>query len=235
MLFGRIPQTEFDLQFPVLGIPVRVNPMFWLVGALMGYSPGWANAIGINVLGVVCLWWIVTFVSILVHELGHALVAEFFGWRSNILLYHFGGLAYYDAFRGRTPWKQIAIAFAGPAAGFILAGLVFGFSIAASANGWFADSKIYDYMIIQLLWVNIGWGLVNLLPVYPLDGGQICREVLFLLRVNNPQLLCHKIGLVVAAIVALVGFRFGRQFVGFMFIFLAFNNYQATQTPNPWR
>ncbi len=233
-MFGRIPQTEFDLQFPVLGIPVRVHPLFWLVGALMGYSPGWAAQLGINVLGVVCLWWIVVFVSILVHELGHALLAEFFGWRSNIVLYHFGGVAQYDAFRGHTPWKKIAICFAGPGAGFILAGLIFGFHIVALANGWFEQQPIYDYLVTQLLFVNIGWGLVNLLPVFPLDGGQICGEVLFLMKARNSQVLCHKIGMVVAGIVALLAFRFGHRYAGFMFLFLAFNNYQGLHPRSPW-
>ncbi|MFK7818264.1 MAG: site-2 protease family protein [Planctomycetaceae bacterium] len=232
-MFGRVPQTEFDLQFPVLGIPVRVHPLFWLMGAIMGFSPGWAQAMGVNVLGVICLWWMVIFISILVHELGHALVAEFFGWRSNIVLYHFGGLAYYDAFRGHTPWKRIAVSIAGPGAGFILAGFVIAFQFAATWNGWFEGSVIYEYLIGQLLFVNIGWGLVNLLPVYPLDGGQICREVLVLLKTRNPPLLSNRIGMFVGGFVGLVALNFGMTYAGLMFLFLAFSNYQATQPQNP--
>jgi Zn-dependent protease len=233
-MFGRIPQTEFDLQFPVLGIPVRVHPLFWLMGAIMGYSPFWAQQMGVNVLAVVCLWWMVIFTSILVHELGHAVVAEFFGWRSNIVLYHFGGLAYYDAFRGNTPWKSIAVSIAGPVAGFILAGLVYAFEYVADINGWFADSVVFKYLILQLSFVNIVWGLVNLLPVYPLDGGQICREVLVLLKTRNPPLLSNKIGMVVGGIFGLIALNAGHTYAGLLFLFLAFNNYQATQPQNPW-
>ncbi|MDB4614054.1 hypothetical protein OAH18_00040 [bacterium] len=214
----------------MFGIPCRVHPAFWVMGAVMGYSPGWAAALGINVMAVVFLWWIVIFVSILIHELGHALMAEYFGWPSNILLYHFGGLAFYQPIRGRTAAKNIAVAFAGPGAGFILYGLTLGFEQMAFDNDWFVGNRIYAYMITQMKYLNLWWGLVNLLPVLPLDGGRICQEILGLTKLRNSDVVSVKIGIVVAgAVAAYVLTTSDQRYVGFLFLFLAVNNYQSLQ------
>ena len=92
-MFGQVPQTQYDLHFQVLGIPVRIHPAFFVLCVIMGFSEGWARELQVNVLVPILLWTGVVFVSILVHELGHALMARNFGWPPNITLYHFGGLA----------------------------------------------------------------------------------------------------------------------------------------------
>ena len=226
-MFG---ETEFDLRFTFIGIPVRVHPAFWIVGAIMGYSPGWAEALGLNVLAVVFMWWVIMFVSILVHELGHAFMAEFFGWPSHVLLYHFGGLAFYNPTRGHAAQKSIAISFAGPGAGFVLFGVTCAVEYFAIRNGWFAGNLIAAYVIIQLKFVNLWWGLMNLLPVLPLDGGRVSEQVLRILRVRNSDNLCAKISIVVAGCVAAFCLTQTQdRYVGFLFLFLAVHNYQTLQ------
>lgn len=111
--------TRYDLRFSVLGIPVRVHPMFWLVGALLGSGAG-------PQLGVIAIWIGCLFVSILVHELGHALAARSFGWPPDIVLHGFGGFARYSPGFGYTRRRAIWISFAGPLAGFGLFAIVFG-------------------------------------------------------------------------------------------------------------
>jgi stage IV sporulation protein FB len=228
-MFG---ETEIDLQFSIFGIPVRVQPTFWILGAILGYLPGTAAALEVNVLAVMLLFSIVVFVSILVHELGHALVIERFGWPCRITLWHIGGYAAYSPGRGDSSAKRIAIALAGPFAGFLLCGLTLVVGYFSVRQGWFAGSGIAGYVFSAMVWVNLAWGLLNLLPVLPLDGGHVCEHLLSVLGVRNNHEWSLKIGILTAAgVAALCLTAFGGQFrfTGFLFLFLAVNNYQALQ------
>ena len=194
--------TRFDLKFFLFGIPVRVHPAFWIVGLLLGYQKG--------DLRLTFIWLVVLFVSILVHEMGHALTARKFGWPPNILLYHFGGLAMFQPTFGWSRKRSILISLAGPGAGFLLYGLTLGVeeylsSAARDGQEWAARLLINEvsingtsinevglseidlsevnrqdisvrysgvkFAITQLKWINLWWGVFNLLPVFPLDGG----------------------------------------------------------------
>ena len=78
------PPTRFDLRFSVAGIPIRVHPLFWLIAILFGSSSGSAA----RLLG----WVIAVFVSITIHELGHAFALRRYGQESQIILHMAGGL-----------------------------------------------------------------------------------------------------------------------------------------------
>jgi len=189
VLLGEPPPTSYDLNFRVGPIPVRVHPLFWLVAAAMGLSmPGAAGLLA---------WVAAVFVAVLLHELGHALAMRACGFHSSIMLYWLGGLtsqhsAGFQGSRGSGTLAQVFIAAAGPGAGFLVAALLVaclrlgGQRVELEWNGWF-DLDIYvgligsrpgTYFVDSLLFVSIYWGIINLLPVYPLDGGQIAREVL---------------------------------------------------------
>src|SRR3990172_11840545 len=93
-------------------IPIVIRPSFWLVAALIGFLNSFSF--------VGTLVWIgVIFVSVIVHELGHALSALSFGLRPKIELVAFGGLTYH---RGDQLafWKQFLIVLFGPIFGFLL-------------------------------------------------------------------------------------------------------------------
>jgi Zn-dependent protease len=226
-------RTPYDLNFQVLGIPVRVHPWFWVVALLFGMG-------GDPEPGAMLIWVSVVFLSVLVHELGHALLARRFGCRPWITLYGFGGLASYRA-SFSSPRKQILILLAGPGAGFLLAAGViaalfatgnaivfFGFEL---GRGTFINNPRLLELVYDLLFVNIFWGVVNLLPVYPLDGGQIARQVL--VAVNPWQGLQQSLWLSVLAggLVAAFGLFSDRIYLTFFFAFLAFNSYQALRGP----
>ena len=63
-MFQAAPQTRFDLRFNIAGFPVRVHPLFWVIAILLGS--------GSDNLLMIPVWIVIVFVSILVHELGHA-------------------------------------------------------------------------------------------------------------------------------------------------------------------
>jgi stage IV sporulation protein FB len=242
MLIGSVPPTPYDLSFSLFRIPVRVHPLFWLVALLLGMRlpPVY-----------VVIWVAVVFVSILVHEMGHALAIRQFGWWPSILLYTFGGLAMYQPTH-RDARKEMMISLAGPLAGFLFAGALiaflkgtghqvdiefgppYGLAVVAPLEREnltlnFADSKVCA-LVNFLLEVNIWWGLMNLLPVYPLDGGQFLRELFGFLRVRDAMVKSLQVSIVTAAAVALYSLaRVHDYYLAAMFGYLAYTSFQTLQ------
>jgi Zn-dependent protease len=193
----------------LFGFPVRVHPMFWLVGVLLGYQLGG--------LLEVLVWLAALFVSILCHELGHAVLMRAYGFRPRIMLYAWGGLTAYNSGEGPrtarlTPLRHILISLAGPLAGFLLAGAVAGAIILSGHGdqllfvGWRhirpvvigLHWELLEEFINHLFYICVFWGLVNLLPIQPLDGGHITRDLLML---GNPQ-VGYRQSLILSVVVA---------------------------------
>ncbi|MBS0205188.1 MAG: M50 family metallopeptidase [Planctomycetes bacterium] len=222
-MFGLEP-TPFDLRLVAFRIPIRVNPSFWIAGAVLSWDSDHMDH--------VFLWVMCLFVSILVHELGHALVAEAFGWASEIVLYMMGGLTMSQRYYNRTPWREIAVSLAGPFAGFGLYGLVLiaeGFWL----NGRERDVHFNVLLVFRYLeFINLYWGLVNLLPVPPLDGGQICQSFLLWCRFRDPGRVASQIGVLVAGAAAFYFFNYWHsQFAGILFAMLCLQNVVSLQSP----
>ena len=112
----RNPRPDpYDLNFRLLGIPVRINPLFWAIAAALG----WNSHDRFDVL----IWVGCVFLSILVHEFGHGLTAErMFRARPSVIFYMMGGLCAYDG-DDRRPWRQAAVLAMGPGP-------------ASSSSGW---------------------------------------------------------------------------------------------------
>lgn len=233
-MFGQIPETPYDLRFNVIGIPTRVHPAFFIVSAIMGWSHGWAQMLGTSVLVVALLWTACVFVSILIHELGHAVMAQRFGWPPQITLYHFGGLAAYSPTWGHTRGKSIAIALAGPGAGFILYGLILGFEYYLVWRQ-IEIPRMLIYVLIQMKWINLIWGLVNLLPVYPLDGGRVAQEILEGFNRSRGLEWTFKLGILTGVAAALGMYQYFEPrslmeaYPVILFLLLAFTNFQLLQ------
>jgi Zn-dependent protease len=231
------PRSQYDLHFHVLGIPVRVHPFFWLTALLLGLS-------GSSEPAAMLIWVGVVFVSILVHELGHALAARSQGFEPWITLYAMGGLASYQPSR-QSPASRIFITFAGPLAGFLFALVIVGV-ISASGHtiravwkpSWPLPVVWEPYqtdrsnrIIFDLLYVNIFWGLINLLPIYPLDGGQISRELLGLNDRGNGIHQSLWLSVICAAAMAVVAIvKMHDQFLAFFFGYLAYISFQGLQS-----
>lgn len=151
--------------FALFGIPVRVEPVFFLVTAYL--------ALGERQIGLMIAWVAVVFVSILLHELGHALAYRRFGSPASIVLWGLGGLT---MGRSQAPRRSIAVSLAGPLAGLAVLGL---------PALWLQQQEVVTdpsaaAVLDMVVWVNVAWSVVNLLPVLPLDGGNVARDVLTL-------------------------------------------------------
>ncbi|HEY3395821.1 MAG TPA: site-2 protease family protein [Lacipirellulaceae bacterium] len=249
MFLGEPPPTQADLHFRLFGFPVRVHPFFWLVTLVLGLGGDVADPI--NTL----IWVAVVFTSILVHELGHAFLQRYYGGEPRITLYSFGGLASCDDC-DRSPRAQILISLAGPLAGFLLAGLVIavlaitgqlrGFEFSLFPVVWEPfDLGYYDIngkdsprdtLILYLLLVNILWGVLNLLPIYPLDGGRIARELFTLNNARSGIIQSLQLSIGVAILVAIYALVNRNLYTCILFGLLAYGDYQALQSyRGSWR
>ena len=242
--------TAYDLRFAVMGFPTRVSPLFFVTMALLGYGGAMGN--GLFPPAVALSMWVgVGFVSILLHEMGHTLLMRRYGLPSRIVLYHFGGLAIPEGSYYGTrlqPQHQMAISAAGPGIQLALAALI----VAALAAGGFyipvPGSGIMSYLIPEslsgerplppaiamivfyALQVNIYWALLNLVPIYPLDGGQISRELLIYFRV--PDAVRKSLMISVATAIVLVAYFLKdppQTYMALMFGVLGFQCYTTLQ------
>jgi len=234
--------TRFDLRFSLLGIPVRVHPLFWLIAFLLGGRT-------INLFDIL-IWIVAVFVSILIHEMGHALAMRYYGQHSHIILHAMGGLTIPESFAWGTglasvrlnPNQEIVITAAGPVTGFLFAGLVvmlvlflggvayfttlLGF-IPVPVAGFMGGNEYLNQFIGTLLWVNVIWGIFNLVPVLPLDGGQIARYILIQYDPWDGARKAIWLSVVAGGVMALVGaVFFGSLYIALLFGLLAFQSYQ---------
>jgi len=242
MLIGDVPPTAWDLHFSIGSIPVRISPFFWLFG-LFFLGGGDLSAMLAGIAAIL--------LSILIHELGHALAFAHFGIASSIVLYYFGGLAIPDVSAhgmGRAsqlrPMDQIIISAAGPLVQLAVAILI---AIALAMGGfelpirwpwleaWIPVTSQHELPPVArlflgiFLYVSTFWAVFNLLPVFPLDGGQIARE-LFLIS-GQPQAFRNStlLSVATALIVVLHSIATQNVFLVIMFGSLAFSNYQDLQ------
>jgi stage IV sporulation protein FB len=181
------PASRGVLNFKMFGVPVQIQPWFWVTTLVLGWSQDSLTTL---------VWVAVVLVSILVHEFGHVAAYRAFGSQGAVLLYSWGGLAI-PAREIRGTLQRIVVALAGPFAGFSLAAITvvaamnlgaqidFGvhMMIVPSLSALFSRETYNDHIytviaVNDLLFVNFYWGLMNLLPVTPLDGSHISRAIL---------------------------------------------------------
>jgi Zn-dependent protease len=177
------------------GVFVRFDVTLLLLAAffvLRGFESGGAQG-ALNQLTFVVL----LFVCVFLHECGHAAAAYVFGIRTlDVTLHFFGGYARLSRAPQR-PFDDAVISFAGPAVNLVIAGLLYLWL--QQLEGDFAALKTYS--LVYMLWyANLFLALFNLLPGYPLDGGNITRAILSYFMPNA------RARIIVAYIGAVIGF-----------------------------
>lgn len=149
---------------------LRIRFGFWVASFLIGWfvTLSWP---------LMLIWVAVILVSVLVHEGGHALAFTAFGQPCRVELTAFGGVTIPGRPKqGRgalKTWKMVLVTLAGPAAGLALAG------VALLLGGGLdpTPQNLYGYALSLTVVLNLIWTIANLLPVMPLDGGQVIRQI----------------------------------------------------------
>jgi Zn-dependent protease len=147
------------------GVPVRIDWSFWLLAVLLGVGArtGW----------LLVAWVAIVLVSILVHELGHAFTMRAFQLKPHVMLYAFGGVTVGDApVRSRS--ESIIISLAGPLSALVLLGIP---AYVLYGGAWSQETYNRYVIVHDIAWVNILWSILNLVPVLPLDGGNIAAAI----------------------------------------------------------
>jgi stage IV sporulation protein FB len=244
VFFVEPPPTPYDVHFRVADVPVRIHPMFWLMTLLLGAGRDGDPA-------RMLLWVVAEFACILIHELGHVAAFRYYGMHAHVVLHGFGGLAIPTAGRwggqgrSRETWfADVVSSLAGPMAGFAFAAVIFlGLSLGGRSPQMHFDPagdtpiymlwKLFDAKNVnQLLWfmqfINIFWGLINLLPIYPLDGGQVARAVIG--RINPAEGLRQSLMVSIAAAVGMAVFCYARWHDFLPTLFFGYMAYQSYVT-----
>jgi stage IV sporulation protein FB len=205
-----------SLHFQILNFPVRVHFSFFLIAVLLGFR--------LNNLVLIAIWVAVVFVSILIHELGHAIASEYYGRAPHIELHSMGGLTVSTRYSMLSYPKEIFISFSGPLAGFLVGGILFAVTRMIGP----IENFHLNFVVAQLLWVNIGWGIINLIPILPLDGGSIVRNLYHWFKnpydERTPLMISIFFG-ILAVIAAVLVAR--SIYMALLAAWLTYNNYMA--------
>lgn len=209
------------LNFRLFGFPIGVHWSFWLLAAFLG--------MGRQRTELVLAWIVVVFVSVLAHELGHAFTARAFGMNPAISLYSMGGLTFWRSTRPVPHSQRIAISLAGPFAGFFLALLVWMLSQGMVTGDLPLLARV---AIFDLLWVNVVWGVVNLLPILPLDGGHVMRSLVHSIKGYADEITPRKISVVTGALLVILALYFGMWWAAMVAGFITWSNVTALRGPS---
>jgi len=205
------------INFRLFGYPVGIQPFFWLMCLMLGSNS--LRTPGPDGIKSFLIWVGLVLVSILWHELGHAFARKKCGEpHSEIMLTGFGG---YCAGRGNfTRHQSMFISFAGPLASFVLGALIWLLVLTpAISNPW-----VREFIAVGL-WINIGWALINLLPVYPLDGGQIFAAFMS----NKKPAVVPIVGMLVGGAIVAYGLMNNMIWMAIIFGMLTYQNWQLSQ------
>jgi len=168
--------------FEVFGFKVRIDPSWFIVALLVTSNfatlvfpaqlAGRSRAIywAMGIAGA-----LIYFLSVLLHELSHSLVARRYGLEMRgITLFIFGGVAEMPQ-EPTTPRSEFVIAAAGPAASVVIGLACLGLGLACESQGWAEPASVLTYLGI----LNGALALFNLIPAFPLDGGRLLRSILW--------------------------------------------------------
>jgi Zn-dependent protease len=206
----------------IRGTTITVDFSFIIITALFvasAYNPN----LGVH---YALLWAPVLFISVLIHELAHAAAIAAFGYgASEIVLGGMGGVTMNR--RRSRPWHDVVISVAGPLASFALAWVM---KLVLINIPFTRQDPMLMVFLPMMRQANIWWGIFNLLPVSPLDGGHAVRNFLrIFLKEGTAFTIAVWISIIIGTLVAVAGLMNRWIFLAILIAWYVFANYQSWQ------
>jgi len=211
---GRVPGSFGTIR--LFGVPVRFHFTFWLVVVwLIFLGAGGKQSLAGNALYVLGL-----FLSVLLHEAGHAAAARQYSIKTlEIVMLPLGGLSRLE--RQPKPAEEFWVALSGPLVNFVIGAAMLGWTYARGGavllGHW--QNATDENLVARLAVANLILAFFNLLPAFPMDGGRVMRSLLAARRsLEEATRLTARMGTVIAALLGL----YGLLSANFLFVFIAF-------------
>lgn len=186
------------MNFSLGSIPVRIRPEFFIIPAIGLMSFGAQRGM---------LWVAIVFISVLGHELGHAMAMKKFGFAPSIELHGMGGWTLWPQNARPNEKQKLIVTLCGP-----------GIEIIAGGAVWLAFSQVElpelaRFAVTQFVWVNIVWGSLNLLPILPWDGGLVLDSTVALITGKPRRRIVGMVSMVLGAVALAVALLIYKQFM----------------------
>jgi Zn-dependent protease len=204
--------------FRLLGIDVYLHWAWFVAFLFFSTRPHEYPNYGWNALEILGL-----FVIVLTHEFGHALACRSVGGTANlIVLWPLGGVAYVNP--PQRPGAQLWSIAAGPLVNVALAPVLLGLFYLGKSQGWNTEFPNAFMLLKNITIINIALLIFNCIPVYPLDGGQMLRSLLwFLFGKANSLLAASIIGFIGVGGLGLLALFLGNIWLGVVAAFILMN------------
>ncbi|HEV7861662.1 MAG TPA: hypothetical protein VGR20_03140 [Acidimicrobiia bacterium] len=213
------PRNAQGLQFNLFGFPTRIDASFLVIVGLIGFD---------GTVSHLAIWVALAVVSVMGHELGHALAARRLGATASISLQGMGGLTRSSRDeplgRGESAWLTVA----GPAAGILL-GLPVLYAI--GVLDW-PSWTMGGFALRTAAFTTLGWSALNLLPILPLDGGHLLELALPGTPVAR-QRLAAQLSIAFAVAGGALAYKAGMSYAGLLAILFAAQNLAIVKQTNP--
>lgn len=207
------------LKFPLLGIPVGVHVTFLFI-ALLGAT----IYEGVDI----AIWTAAAFVSILLHEMGHALTARSFGAEGiTVTLYGLGGVTNYRHGGYMSHGRSFLISAAGSATGIIAGGALY----LLYQNGVFGEVS-HELFVFgrSFVWTALVWGALNWVPIVPLDGGHMVQSLASMASEEKGPLISQIITWITVAVVVPLAVLNGFDLAAILVVVFAFSGLREYRT-----
>ncbi len=209
------------LKFPLLGVPVTVHWSFAIV-AFFG--------IGMyNTAPEIGAWTAAVFLAVLLHESGHAFTARAYGATGvTMTLFALGGYTQWVPRETMSPGKRFIVSAAGSAVGIAAGLLILGFG----RGGGYESFPVWGVAFLDtFILVGLIWGVLNWIPLLPLDGGHMLNHALAIFWQKRADTIATAISTVVGVGLIATAFYFQRTFLAIFLVFILLSGLRSRPRP----
>ncbi len=202
------------LSFRIGTLPIAIRPSFLLTALLLGF-------LSFRQPASLVIWVVVVFVSVLAHELGHAVTARRYGATVEVELFALGGVTKWHREPAVPAGGRVLIAAAGSAIGITIGLAVL--LLTAERIRRDAFSPLVEQALVDIIFVNLGWGILNWLPIRMLDGGHILAGLLEIWFPRRHEVISDRVFLAVAVVLIGLALWFRQWWLAFLFALFGFS------------